>query len=109
MTGNGYWHPYSHLVDYQIKHGHMKEAAAIQERLVVSAEKMDPRVDDQLATFYNLACFYAMAGELEKALTYLGRVLPRSAELREWSMKDPDLASLHGDEDFKALVDPGEG
>ncbi|MFH1808130.1 MAG: hypothetical protein ABIJ09_05260 [Pseudomonadota bacterium] len=52
---------------------------------------------------YNLACYWALAGDRSRALPLLKRAL--DAGLTYTPVRaDPDLASLHGDAEFEALV-----
>jgi len=61
--------------------------------------------------YYNLACTYALLGDVELALDYLERELragsksPGAIERqRLWARSDPDLEKLRGEPRFKALV-----
>ncbi|MCZ6669618.1 MAG: hypothetical protein O6947_01155, partial [Acidobacteria bacterium] len=59
---------------------------------------------DSLAGTYNLACFWALAGDRDQALQFLRSsygIGPGAA----WIASDPDLASLHGDPEFEALIE----
>ncbi len=53
------------------------------------------------ATRYNAACFYAGAGEIEKALD----CLEDSVNSRTWIENDPDLNALRDQPRYQALVD----
>ena len=53
------------------------------------------------ATRYNAACFYAKAGEIEKALD----CLEDSGTSRTWIENDPDLHALHNEPRYKAMLD----
>ena len=65
--------------------------------------------------YYNLGCTWALLGERELALDFLKRdfdemrTSPGSREhQKQWAKNDPDLASLHDDPRFQALVRPVE-
>jgi uncharacterized damage-inducible protein DinB len=60
------------------------------ERVVVTAAP-DPIKGIVL---YNLACFYATHGQLEKAAGMLPEALRLAPQLEEWSRSDSDLAAL---------------
>jgi adenylate cyclase len=76
-----------------------KEKAYAAMRKVL---QVDP--DDGLSQ-YNCACTYAVLGEREKALACLRKALEGGYKnIREWVKSDLDLASLHEDPDFKALL-----
>jgi hypothetical protein len=56
---------------------------------------------DSAATHYNLACFKALAGDRDGALTEIVRAYEMEPErVREWAEKDTDLDSIRGDERF---------
>ncbi len=52
---------------------------------------------------YNLACYWALAGEKARAITWLRKSIQGGA-VAAWMANDPDLESLHGDPEFEALV-----
>lgn len=54
---------------------------------------------------YNIACAYAQAGDAEKALDYLSKVLLVGFASKEWVENDGDLISLHGYPRFQELLD----
>jgi hypothetical protein len=61
--------------------------------------------------YYNIACTYALLGDVELALDYLTRDLragKKSAAAierqRVWARADPDLTRLRDDPRFTALV-----
>src|SRR5262249_15492565 len=62
----------------------------------------DPNLDGP--TTYNLACALCHAGQLDRAMDMLRRLLELSpGYYRDWAVKDPDLAPLHERADFIAL------
>lgn len=58
------------------------------------------------STLYNLACFYASTGELDKALDCLERGGIHSAE---WMAVDPDLDPIRDDPRFKKVMERVRG
>ncbi len=52
---------------------------------------------------YNLACFYALSGQTELALSELREALQLRPNLIEWSKQDPDLAALRAEPAYQAL------
>lgn len=62
------------------------------------ALEMNP---DDLGTRYNAACFYAMQGDIEKALD----CLENSITSRAWIENDADLNALHGHPRYQAVLD----
>ena len=53
---------------------------------------------------YNRACFEAIVGNHEEALTLLAQALAQAPSKRLWAQQDPDFASLRQDPRFQALV-----
>jgi serine/threonine protein kinase/Tfp pilus assembly protein PilF len=53
---------------------------------------------------YNTACFFAVQGEREEALDCLEKAVNLGFGLRGWVENDSDLASLHGDPRFDAVL-----
>jgi adenylate cyclase len=65
------------------------------------AERAYQIAPEDIATRYNLACFYAITGDTEKALDFL----ENSVTSRSWIENDPDLESLHGHPRYQAVLD----
>ena len=53
---------------------------------------------------YNVACFYAMAGNPERAMELLERAVENGWGDRAWLETDSDLDSLRNDDRFKAIL-----
>ena len=100
IAGTVYAHPYAHIADYRMRRGNSKRAIELQE---AATRKMDQIEGADGEPAYNLACFYALAGERDKALSLLPEALRRSPTLVEWSKEDPDLVSLRGEPAYQAL------
>jgi tetratricopeptide (TPR) repeat protein len=54
---------------------------------------------------YNIACLYALKGRRDEAIECLEECVRLGFGNAEWIGKDPDLASLHGDERYEALLE----
>ncbi len=65
------------------------------------ATGVDP---DDASVCYNVACLFALEGELDRALKNLGCAFEVGFAHRDWIEHDPDLASLRDDPRFQALV-----
>jgi hypothetical protein len=67
------------------------------------------RYGDQLVprgeALYNLACFYAVSGQADRALALLPEALRLRPDLIEWSKEDTDLVSLHSLPGYQALYE----
>ncbi len=53
---------------------------------------------------YNLACYLALAGEKEQALSWLGRSLRIQPSLRKLIPDDSDFDQLRHEPDFRLVV-----
>jgi len=99
VMGSAYEHLQVHLSQYHVERGDLPEARRIHERSV--ARVVDAGVPPALAgvVLYNLACSYALHGDLEEARTTLDRALALypTPHLADWARTDPDLAALRDD------------
>ncbi len=59
---------------------------------------------DDYATLYNAACYYSLAGDVDRALELLERACQFGGGNREWIERDSDLAALHTNPRFDALL-----
>ena len=62
---------------------------------------MDP---EEPVTLYNVACVYALQGQIEPALDCLENALKHGFAHKEWIEHDSDLTSLHGHPRYQALL-----
>ena len=58
------------------------------------AEKALRMRPDDFATLYNVACYYSLAGDSERALDLLERAIHLGGGYYDWIMHDSDLAAL---------------
>ncbi len=68
-----------------------------------AAENAAPLTDSPDGA-YNLACFWSLAGEPERAIAFLERSQDLGLRMA-WLARDPDLSSLHGRPKFEAIVE----
>ena len=54
---------------------------------------------------YNMACYYALAGDKENALSWLGRSLRMDREFLHKIHDETDFDSLRNDPDFQHLLE----
>jgi tetratricopeptide (TPR) repeat protein len=57
---------------------------------------------------YNLACYYALAGEKDQALSWLGRALRMDHDLMKLIPKEFDFDPIRNDPDFAHLMELAE-
>jgi uncharacterized Ntn-hydrolase superfamily protein len=80
-----------------VEAGKYAEAISLGEE----AARLDP---DSGQPFYHLACYYARAGDPDKAVHYLEWALKLDPTLAKGAATDTDLTPLRGREDFKVLM-----
>jgi len=74
------------------------------ERGMRMAEESLRRGEDQPLVLYNLACFYAQRGEVDRSLQLLERAVDSGWGDRAWLETDSDLDPLRADPRFTALL-----
>lgn len=106
---SGYEHPAEHFAQFYRESGDLARAKAAREAEVEMARKIVPGSKPYGFMTYNVGAFYAQIGEPDKALASMREVLEMLPSLRGWAKEDPDLASLHDNPEFQALVaEPAE-
>lgn len=99
----GVYHPMHHLADIYLERGDVEGAESLQENVAKGLATLDESDSWQGSAWYNLACFYALHDEPQKALALLKTAMKRSPDLVEWSKQDADLDSLRELPEFKAM------
>ena len=94
----------AHLMWCHLETGDERAAEAVQ----VWARDLSTRLSDDphsrgIAS-YNLACYYARVGRVEDAVPLLRESFEGAPDLKEWSLKDPDLDPIRQDRLFGELV-----
>jgi len=84
------------LGDHYTQRGRIGEGLKVDERLA-RLEPGNPLV------FYNLACSYSLAGEMDQAIRPLERAIDLGYRDFDWLAKDPDLKPLRADPAFDEL------
>jgi tetratricopeptide (TPR) repeat protein len=100
IMGNGFEHPTVHYADYYRRRGRLDKATQLYE---ASAAAVADWPEWHGLARYNLACFYALSGQSDKAIHELREALHLRPDLLEWSKQDTDLAALHDDPAYQAL------
>ena len=88
------------LGDHYTQRGRISEGLKVDERLA-RLEPGNPLV------FYNLACSYSLAGDIDQAANALERALQLGYRDFEWLARDPDLKQLRAHiafDDLKAKI-----
>ena len=103
VAGNGCTHPIMHLAEAYVKSGEGTYAAAMMEDVSERLALLDDTPRWQGVVRYNLACYFALAGEKARAIGILRDALRLHPGLTEWSKEDTDLACLHGEPGYEGL------
>lgn len=103
IVGTGYSHPISHLTQYYAEHAQVRRGTELSEEAADRLAQLDDSPDWRGVVRYNLACYYALAGQAEKAMDALREALRLAPDLTEWSKQDPDLVSLRERPDYQSL------
>lgn len=86
----------------QILGDHYTQRGRISEGLKVDQHLAQLQPENPLV-FYNLACSYSLAGEINKAAHALDHALELGYRDFDWLAKDPDLKPLRGHATFAEL------
>ncbi len=97
---HGFAHPIEHYANYYRRHGDLAKATQLYETSVVAVAD---RPEWYGSARYNLACFYTLSGQIDRALAELREALRLRPDLRDWSKQDADLAALREIEAYQAL------
>lgn len=108
VAGNECTHPTMHLAEAYAKHGQQDRASKMMEGLAADLALLDDSPRWTGVVRYNLACYFALAGEKDRAVALLAEALKLHPGLTEWSRQDGDLASLRGRPDYERLYADGE-
>jgi tetratricopeptide (TPR) repeat protein len=75
-----------------------------KEKGMELAERALGQDQDEPVVLYNVACFYALQGDLDRSLELLTRAVDHGWGDREWLETDSDLHALRDNDRFKALL-----
>jgi hypothetical protein len=104
IAGNGYEHPQEHLAHFYVARGDRLRADQMQERLASVRRALDETPHGRGASYYNLACYYALSERPQRALDLLRQAFALRPDLIAFSRSDTDLASLQVLPEYEALV-----
>jgi len=84
------------LGDDYTRRGKFENGLRVDERLA----KLRP---DDPTVLYNLACSYALTGQMKEALSILSRAIDQGYSDFKWLLKDPDLKKLRAHASFAEI------
>lgn len=99
----GYWHPMLHLAQFYYQRGEAERFNKVVERSAERLCRLDESPVWQGRMIYDLACYYALTGQQERAIAQLREALRLDPGLTEWSRRDTDLISIRDDPAYEAL------
>ena len=94
FLGSCYEHDQEHLAQYYSDRNYREQTIAIREQCAKRIVEVEVPAWVKGWFLYNLACFYAQLPELKRAAALLQEALTLAPDLKEHSMRDPDLAAL---------------
>jgi hypothetical protein len=103
ILGNSVSHTLLHVAQWHGEHGRREVATRMQETMAQRMIALDDSPRLRGVTLYNLACYYSLAGDKDKAIAQLTEALAHAPELVEWSKRDPDFSSIRDDAEFQAI------
>jgi tetratricopeptide (TPR) repeat protein len=103
IAGNGYSHPLTHIAQFYVERGEREHATQIEETAAPLLRALDDSPNWHGIILYNLACYYATAGQKEKAIDGLRQALRLNPDLTQWSQQDPDFASIREEPGYRSL------
>ena len=105
IIGHGYTHPLTHYSQVYSERGSMEQAQELQEEMAETLMGMDESPGWKGVAVYNLACFYALSGLRDKAISGLQDALRLNPALTDWSKQDPDFDSIREDPKYLAIYE----
>lgn len=94
FMGNCYEHARDHFAQYYLDRHDLPRATYISESWTDKVVQTEAPEAVKGAVLYNLACFYALHEQMEKASVTLQQALTLAPHLKEWSLSDSDLIAL---------------
>ena len=81
----------------------METGLEIQEEMATALSELDDSPSWLGVNKYNLACFYSLSGQKDKAIQGLKDALHLNSELTDWSKQDPDFDPIRNEPEYLAL------
>jgi tetratricopeptide (TPR) repeat protein len=109
LLRNSYAHPRLHISAYLRENGQRERANRVFEDAASDMREISAPASAMGVALYNLACARVDQDRLDEALQLLREAFPLRPDLKQSAREDSDLAALHGDQRFKALVRAEDG
>lgn len=95
---------YNKLSEWMIAQGRFDEARPYEMQALEPMVRAAALAPDDAGIQYNLACAYARVGATDESLAALSRAIDLGYGKANWAAEDPDLRSLRGLPEFRALL-----
>ena len=103
LISGDFSHALLHLSEQYHKIGDRKSGSRLVLRMSKDVADLSDEPVWQGTVNYNLACYYALDGQPEKAVQTLKKALELNPGLLDWSQQDTDLDSLRARADYQAV------
>lgn len=101
---NGHLHLGEHLGFWHQAQGDEPAAERAQKWMLEVHEAAFTDARSRAFGEYNLACYYARQGRSADAFPHVKRSLELLPELKDWALKDPDLARIRDEPGLRAIL-----
>lgn len=99
-----YYHSMRHLAELYVARGDIESGHNVQKQAAKLQMELDDSQGWQASTHYNLACYFAVAGDGAGAIEELKQAFSLSPDLISWSKNDSDLELIKDDPGYLSLV-----
>ncbi|HEU5342751.1 MAG TPA: DinB family protein [Ktedonobacterales bacterium] len=106
--GNAVGHVAEHMANHYRSIGQTERAMQAQQDAVREIIEAHAGPAAEGSARYNLACYYALHGQPDDAISELRVALAQRPDLVAWARQDHDLDGLRDDRAFQTLVPPEE-
>ena len=102
---NGYFHPHWHMAFWFSKHGELDRGKQLMETVTDRMGSLDESATWRGQSIYNLACYYSLSGQRDKALDALEGAFDWYPDMKGWAAQDSDLEPLREQARFRSLIE----
>lgn len=96
-------HPYRHLAEFYWQQGDVEQAMLLYEELIEVMCHMPLPPQELGRAIYQQACFYALMGQVTRAIEGLRMAIGLEPRVVEWSKQDDNLDALRSLSAFQTL------
>lgn len=104
IAGGSYFHAIWHLIPHYLKSGDRTTADHLADQAIEDLLALDDSQNWRGQQTYNRACYYALAGETQKAIAVLREAFMLAPNMTTWAKQDTDLITIWEEPEFEELV-----